>query len=164
MLLEIAIGLEIIEDGGHKLGPIGAATDLPTITRKIMKLFTMNRNVPCKSCFFSFNNEHPEHLPFVYLRTESCIYGMITEGRWLAREPSYQFLSCSLAFGGWRIIKGIIHTMLLLIQRSYKDHNEHLRYHYSDKHAQRIDGSVRDTCRITFACVVGIAQRHRVRH
>jgi hypothetical protein len=118
MLLKITIGLEIIEDGRHKLGPIGAATDLTTITGKIMKLFTMNRNVPCKSCFFSFNNEHPEHLPFVYLRTESCIYEMVAESGTLAREPLYELMDGSTTFLRWGIIKGVIHTVLLLIQRS----------------------------------------------
>lgn len=118
MLFKISARLKIIKNSRHKLGPIGAATDLTTITGKIMKLFTMNRNVPCKSCFFSFNNEHPEHLPFVYLHTVSCIYEMVAESGTLAREPLYELMDGSTTFLRWGIIKGVIHTVLLLIQRS----------------------------------------------
>lgn len=84
MLLEIAIGLEIIEDSGHELGPVGAATDLTTIAGKIMKRFALNRNTPCQCCFFSFYNKYPEHLSFVYLFAKNSVNGMVAESRWSA--------------------------------------------------------------------------------
>lgn len=79
MLLEIAIGLEIIEDSGHELGPVRAAAYLPTVAGKIMKRFVLNRRTPCQCCFLSFHNKYPEHLPFVYLFAKSSIYGMVAE-------------------------------------------------------------------------------------